>query len=417
MSQAQWIECEIQALGGLGDGIAEYEGKTLHIPYTVPGDIVKFDLHDPGNSLDILRKSKDRIDPACKHFGECGGCQLQHLKTEHYRQFKQNILEKIIQSLGCDSEVVQPLIELGAQSRRRVEFKLQHHKKQTKLGFFRNRSHEVVAVNHCPVITPLLERTIAPLKEWLAQSKNARSISAIHLTELASGIDAVIHLRKSLTSSDRMAWKEFAQQQAWIRLIEKSDNHQTLYKSGETLIKFGAVTIELPADSFLQATLAGEKAITDQVLRFMEGCDHIADLYSGCGTYSFPLLQQAQHISAFEGSHEMVAAMHNAILKADMESRITATSRDLYRHPLKTHELKPYDGIVINPPRNGALPQTKELAYCTAKTITTVSCNPATFKRDAGFLLEHGWKVEEVVAIDQFYWSNHLEIVAKFIKS
>ena len=148
----------------------------------------------------------------------------------------------------------------------------------------------------------------------------------------------------------------------------------------------------------------------------LQGCEYIADLYSGCGTYSFPLLAQAKRVSAYEGNDAMIAAMHNAILKAKLENKMSATARDLYKNPLTATELKHYDGIVINPSRNGALPQVKQIANSHLKKLVMVSCSPNSFKRDAKHLLDAGWRMIEATPIDQFYWSAHLEIVAIFTK-
>jgi 23S rRNA (uracil1939-C5)-methyltransferase len=150
------------------------------------------------------------------------------------------------------------------------------------------------------------------------------------------------------------------------------------------------------------------------VSEHLKGCDTIADLYSGCGTYSFPLIRQSQRVSAYEGASEMAAAMNDACVAGDLDERIETTVRDLFADPLSAGELNHFDGIVINPPRNGALPQVQAISQSGVGKVVMVSCDPATFKRDAKALLDGGYTLTLAVPIDQFYWSRHLELVAVF---
>ena len=198
------------------------------------------------------------------------------------------------------------------------------------------------------------------------------------------------------------------------RRVPQAEDPVTLYDTDQATITFADVEVMLPPGAFLQATRAGQEAITAQVVKHLQHRDMIADLYSGCGTYSFPLIQHANRVSAYEGVSEMAAAMNNACVRHGLDERMQTTVRDLFSDPLSAEELNAFDGVVINPPRNGALPQVKQIGKSKIRQVVMVSCDPSTFKRDASALLAAGYTLTEVTPIDQFTWSHHLEVVAAF---
>lgn len=358
--------------------------------------------------------------PPCPHYDECGGCSLQHLDEQTYYSFKQNILQKAITSLGVDTAVAQPIIPVGRYSRRRAEIKVSVRKKMVQLGFYGAKSHDVFDLNVCLVCDDKITALIPQLKAGLQSLKKPGAIKAIALTVLDNGLDAIIIRQVPLHPSDKDSLVSFFQQQGIIRLGEKdADDYSPvypLYTLDDPLVTFGKYSVKLPAGAFLQATETGQREITQLVTRYLKPCKKVADLYSGCGTYSFQLIENVPYVSAFEGSEDMVSAMHNAIKQHHLDSRMSATVRDIFKHPLDTETLNHFDGIVINPPRNGASPQIKQIGKSTVGTVVMVSCNPVTFARDAKHLLDCGYRMAEATAIDQFYWNKHLEIVALFVR-
>jgi 23S rRNA (uracil1939-C5)-methyltransferase len=419
-------EFTITALGGMGDGITSYEGKTLFVPHTCKGDVVRLAISKEQKDsaratvTELVTPSPDRQEAPCCHYAQCGGCSLQHIKPEAYTHFKQGILEQILTELHVDRSILTPLEEVGRGSRRRVEFKVSVCKGVVSLGFFESRSHAVIDLAECLITDPALVALLPALRELLASFKKPGQVKAVHLTALAKGVDMVLVTQKSCNDTDRSALITFTKAHGIIRLCESVLKESArpeitcLYDSGDAAITFGDVTVTLPQNAFLQATQKGQDVITRHVTALLKNARVIADLYAGCGTYSFALLQKNRRISAYEGAREMVTAMQNAILQHDLEHQVQAQTRDLFTRPLSAKALEPFDGVVINPPRNGALPQIKELAKSKVKHIAMVSCNPATFKRDAAHLLQAGYRMVSAAAIDQFYWSGHLEIVAGF---
>jgi len=410
------IVLSITHMGGLGDGVGQHEGQSVYVSYTCPGDVVQVSpLSKHAAALrDVLTPSTIRTIPACPHFSQCGGCDLQHLEADYYREVKQDRLRRMVAQLKAAPAALQPMVEIGPQTRRKVTFKLSHHATGVEIGFFAAKSHQVIPLQACPMMEPPLFALIAPLKTILNSLKNPRIIHSITASLLANGLDVTLHVTQALSAKERQKWADSAVQNGWVRLCEQQKETTVLHDSGAASITFGEVSVALPPNAFLQATQQGQAAITAQVCEALQGCDHPVDLYSGCGTYSFPLLQQATRVSAFEGGQHMIAAMQQAALSQGLESRLTATARDLYRRPLTMQELNHYDGVVINPPRNGALPQIQQMAQSTVRQVVMVSCNPATFERDAKTLIAGGYALHRVTAIDQFYWSHHLEVVGVF---
>ncbi len=353
--------------------------------------------------------------PPCPHYNVCGGCSLQHMSTEEYYDFKQTILTKTIASLGLAPSIVGPIIPIGEHGRRRAEFKVSVHKGVVRIGFFGAKSHNVFDLDVCLVSDDRLVKLVPNLRKCLQSLKKPGAVKAISLAVLDNGLDATIILHAPLHSADKDILINFAQEHGFARFNEKEGDNQSLIY-GDATVAFGKYEVKLPAGAFLQATKTGQVAITTLVTQYLQHCEKVADLYSGCGTYSFSMVESVRYISAFEGSEDMVAAMHNAILHYGLEDRMSVRVRDLYKHPLDSKALRHFDGVVINPPRNGALPQIKQIAKSEIDRVVVVSCNPVTFKRDAEWLLNHGYTVVEATAIDQFYWSHHLEVVALFVQ-
>lgn len=345
---------------------------------------------------------------------------MQHLTEAEYYTHKQNILKSIVTRLGCNKNVLNSIVKIGLKSRRRAEFKIAVNKGKIALGFYAAKSHNVVDIDICPVTENAITALIPELRTSIGSLKKPGNINAIQTTLVSNGIDICIITKTPSNNNDIKNWITFCQQQKTnnpiLRLTEKTENTEikTHYTAQEPTITFNDINVILPTQPFLQATQKGEHAITKLVARQLQNCSHIADLYSGCGTYTFPLIQQGSHVSAYEGNYDMVTAINNAALHHKLQHKLTATPRDLIKHPLKPHELNTYNGIVINPPRNGAAPQIKQIAKSNVSTIVMVSCNPNTAECDAKYLIDAGYQLTSATAIDQFYQTKHLEVVLTF---
>ncbi len=418
----QEIELTISHLGGMGDGVAYALGKTIMVPFTCPGDYVRAVIDSCGKDFCratvrvMLAHGPGRQTPPCAHFGACGGCAVQHVAPEPYRRFKRDAALNAVRRLGYPEERVADLVEIGEHARRRVEFKVSVHKGIVSIGLLARRSHRVIDLAMCPVTRSDILALLPAFRKHIADLGKPANINAIHITDTGSGLDVMLTLRVPCTKADQEKTKAFAEKHNLLRLTAVCSAGETMRVAERYPVQaiFGDVRVDLPPRAFLQATEAGQQAITNLIVKYGAGCTSVAELYSGCGTYSFPLAKKGRRIAAYEGDAAMVAAMHNAIRRYGMDDRISIHCRDLMRTPLTAEELKRFDAVVINPPRNGALPQMRQLAKSGVQTIIVVSCNPATFERDAVLLRDSGYDLTKVTPIDQFVWSHHLELVAIF---
>ncbi len=314
----------------------------------------------------------------CRHFGACGGCALQHLAADSYTEFKRAMLLSAVKRLGYPGERVAPLVAVGAGARRRAEFTVRVAKGTVGIGFLRPRSHVLVDIAECPVSAEAVLAPLPTFRACVASLKKPGHVQSIAIADVGDGLDVMLTLAQRATGADREKLVAFAATTPNILRLsaEMPEGIERLHQSRAVRVRLGAAEVELPIGAFQQATALGQQAITERVLAHSAGFTKVADIYSGCGTYSFPLAEAGHRVSAYEGSVEMVTALHNAARQAGLESTVNATTRDLFKNPLNVAELNAFDAIVINPPRNGALPQFHMLAQSHVKRIIVVSCNP-----------------------------------------
>ncbi|TAE83527.1 MAG: class I SAM-dependent RNA methyltransferase [Alphaproteobacteria bacterium] len=414
----QSVTLTITDIAPLGDGVGRLDGLPVYVPYTMEGDVVRAEIVQKNATLmrarmtELLTPSHNRQDPPCAYFGRCGGCSVQHLAPPSYRAFKEQIAQRMMHELQQPMHLLRPLIEVGAASRRRVQWAVQVQKGQVTLGYQQAKSHEMVAIDLCPVSMPQISAMLAPLKACLQSMKKPSAISSIALTMVHEGIDMVVHLRQDLHAHDRTLLQQFGDAYAIARIA--THDYEVIHQHADVSVMFGTVRVALPIGAFLQASEQAQYAMTSLIQNHLQGCSTVMDMYAGCGTYSFPLVPHMQHIFAYEGSSDMVAVMHNAIHHHGLEQKMTVSCRDLFTHPLRSSDMPACDGLVINPPRNGALPQIKQLINAPIARIAMISCNPATFIRDASLLLQHGYQLASLTPVDQFVWNSHLEVVGLF---
>lgn len=406
------LELTVESLGGLGDGIASWQGKPVFIPKACAGDRLNVRIvrqnHDGlhGAIESVISPGPDRAAPPCLYFDRCGGCKLQQLSEAAYRAFKTRMFDSALAQAGLNCET-KTMVFIPAGQRRRVEFSLGGG----KLGFNEIRSNTPVVIDSCIALEPQLQALMPIINDALSGMEIA-SIKSVALTAADSGIDVLLTLRGN-DSAVAKPLGEIVGKQGIARLSVLLENGklQLLAETAPVEMTLGGYAIPLPADAFLQATRAGQQAISERVVKHADG-KSIVDLFSGLGTYSFPLSRQAG-VHAVESDARMVDSIKAATKRHGINT-LTAEARDLFKNPLTAFELKRFDTAVINPPRTGAKAQTEQLAASDIRNVIMVSCNPATFARDAKILRTAGFALQEAVGIDQFVWSPFLEIVASF---
>lgn len=410
----------INAIGAQGDGLARLaDGKPAFVPLTLPGETVRARMEGArGEIAEILSASADRVEPACKHFGHCGGCALQHWAARPYLDWKAEQIRIQLSMEGLETEILSTFAAPPA-SRRRVAL---HARRGAKgqgalLGFKERRSWSLVSIEECPVTDPRLVAAFPALAR-LAEPflEHPKSAPTLHVTLTATGLDIDITgvERKSggLSADARMRAAMAASDGDFARVTLAGE---TVYGARQPMVKLGPAVVALPPGSFLQAVPAAERAMVEFAVAESRGASRIADLYCGVGTFTFRLAEVGA-VHAAEMSPPAVAALKAAIGATPGLKPINAEARDLVKRPVLSTELAKTDVVVIDPPRAGAAEQTVEIAKSKVAKVVSVSCNPGTFAKDARALVDAGFRLEKVLPVDQFVWSPHIELVGVFTR-
>jgi len=413
-------ELTINAVGAQGDGLARLgDGKPAFVPLTLPGETVLAHMEGArGEVAQILAPSADRVAPPCKHFGVCGGCALQHWADRPYRAWKAEQIRVQLSMEGLETEIL-PTFAAPPASRRRVALHARKGGKgqAARLGFKARRSWNLVPIEECPVSDPRLVAALPALAR-LAEPflEHPKSAPTLHVTLTGSGLDVDVTgvERKSggLSADARMRAAMAAGEGDFARVTLAGE---IVYGARQPLVKLGRAVVALPPGSFLQAVPAAERAMVDFAVAESRGASRIADLYCGVGTFTFRLAEVGS-VHAAEMSPQAIAALKAAIGATAGLKPINAEARDLVKRPVLSTELAKTDVVVIDPPRAGAAEQTVEIAKSKVAKVVSVSCNPATFAKDARALVDAGFRIEKVLPVDQFVWSPHIELVGVFTR-
>ena len=411
------IEVEVAALGAQGDGIAETPAGPLFVPYVLPGERVRIRPEGEGRAVlvEILEASPDRIEPPCPHFTVCGGCALQHIAPQAYAAWKHAQVEAALRPRGIvtDIDAVQPA---QPRSRRRATFAATRSRKTLTLGYHAKASHMIVPILECPLVVPEIEQALPALAALVGHGLSRSAHASLLVTATASGLDVAVNGGKTLDGPLRA---ELAKQAAIADLARLTWDGDVVAERRAPHVDLSGLSVAPPPGAFLQPTLDGEKALVALVREAVGDATRIADLFAGCGTFAAALAPRAA-VHAVESETSSLAALTRAVREQGPALRfrpVTVETRDLMRRPLLAVEMKSFDAVVFDPPRAGAAPQVAELAKSAVPAVVAVSCNPATFARDARALIDGGYRLQRLTPIDQFLWSPHIELVGLFTKS
>ena len=403
------VQLVIQRLGAQGDGIADHEGQQVFVPLTLPGETVMAELDgDRARLVEIVNAAPDRAPPKCSHYGECGGCALQHLSDEAYASFKRDHLAMHLSYAGIKADI-EPTIIAPPHSRRRAVFSAHRTGGDVAIGFHGRRSHRIVPITDCAVIRPALQALLPGLREIAILAAPPRDALQLVATETLTGIDLAINGASPKLPADIRAL--LVQTANKLDLARLSINGDVAMERVPPILRMGGIDVVPPPGGFVQATAESETAMAKIVVESLIGAEKAVDLFCGAGTFTLPLAAHAS-VHAVEGEVSGLQALGRAIRKVKDIKPITTEKRDLFRQPLTQIDLSRFDAAVIDPPRAGAEAQTRELSLSGIRRIAMVSCNAQTFARDLRILLDAGFKLDRLVPIDQFLWSPHVEIVA-----
>ncbi|ESW62467.1 MAG: RNA methyltransferase [Rhodobacter sp. CACIA14H1] len=400
----------IDRLGHLGDGIARGPDGPVYIPGLLPGEQVEGTLQGD-RLLDprIVTPSPDRKKPPCPHARTCGGCLMQHASDAFVTAWKEGIVKGALAGQNLDAPF-RPTHTSPPNSRRRATLAARKTKGGTLIGFHARGSDLVIPVPQCHLLHPDLLATL-PALEALTRAGGSRTTELVlTITRSLSGPDVAVTGGKDLDGPLRMDLARIAESHGLARLTWAGE---TVALRTAPMQRFGKALVAPPPGAFLQATPQGEAALLHAVTEAVGDAKRIADLFAGCGTFALPLAEKAE-LLAVEGEAAMIAALDKGWRGTPGLKKLATETRDLFRRPLEPDELRAFDAVVIDPPRAGAEAQFATLSRSTVRVIAAVSCNPVTFARDARTLVNAGWQLDWVQVVDQFRWSAHVELAARF---
>ena len=404
----------IDRLGWRGEGIADTQAGPRYVPYTLPGEAVEVDPWpghpDRSHLIKVEFASPERIAPICPHFGICGGCALQHLATARYRAWKHALVAEALAQAGLDT-ALDDLIDAHGEGRRRAVF---HARRGTRdvleVGFAALKAHHVVAIDRCPILAPALDGAIETAWAVAEALGGAGKPLDIQVTATDTGLDVDVRGSGSLTAARMGVLAQVAERRRVARLTRHGE---IIAQRAAPTLKIGRAQVALPPGAFLQATAAGEAALARLVEMHCAGASKVADLFCGVGPFALRLAERAR-VTAADNDADAIAALAAATRGTQGLKPIAAQARDLFRRPFAQLDLKGLDAVVFDPPRQGAEGQARALAASAVPIVVAVSCNPTTFARDARILVNGGYRLVRVTPVDQFLYSAHVELVARF---
>jgi 23S rRNA (uracil1939-C5)-methyltransferase len=406
----------IARLGRRGDGIAEMPEGPVYVPFALPGETIEADgwpgHPDRRQLIAVDRASADRIAPVCPHFGACGGCALQHLAAARYRDWKRGLVSEALSQAGIEAPIDQLIDAHGAGRRRTALHARRSAHDVVEVGYSAPRAHRIVAIDRCPILSPALDGAIAAAWAIAEALADARKPLDIQVTATDTGLDVDVRGSGALTASRTAALARIAEKHALARLTRHGE---IVAQRAPPTVTMGRAAVPLPPGAFLQATALGEETLARLVTGHAGTTRAIADLFAGVGPFALRLAEHAR-VTAADSDANAIAALRRAAAATHGLKPIDGQVRDLFRRPYAREELSAFDAVVFDPPRQGAEAQARALAASSVPLVVAVSCNPASFARDARILVDGGYRLARVTPIDQFRYSPHVEIVARLEK-
>lgn len=385
-----------------GDGVT---ASGMHVAGGVPGDVISAD--------GTLTPGPHHVDPPCRHFATCGGCQLQQADEDALRQFVTDRVLHAADAQQIDIGEVLPTHLSPPRTRRRATLHALRTAHGSVMGFRESGSHRIVDLQECHIIVPELFDLVTPLKELVARHGEKRAVD-IELTVTDQGVDCTLKGIEAEGLAATEGLLDFARENGLARLsLDRGYGAETVWEPEPLTITLGDIPVPFPQGSFLQPTGDGEKVLIDDAIDFCAGAATIADLFSGLGTFAFALCgpRKVLAVEAARDAHLACKAAANA-----RQAPVLTLHRDLFRNPLQPDEAGRFGAIVLDPPRAGAREQILQITASEATRVAYVSCNPVSWSRDAKVLIDAGFRLERLRPVGQFRWSTHVELTSYFTR-
>lgn len=421
------MDVTVTALGAGGDGLATApDGSRLYVPCAAPGDRLRVELAEKAGDgrrariVERLADGPDRTEPTCRHFGDCGGCALQHLSDAAYQDWKRGRVVEALRREGLDTTRIGPLVPAVPGDRRRIRLAVRPLGNRLLIGFNAAASHRIVAVEECPVAAPPLVRLLPALRDVLAPVWPRGRPGDLALTLTDGGVDLLLIVAAAFDPAARTRLAAIAEALDLARVSVAANDRaepEPVAIRRPAAVRFGPAAVTVPPGGFLQAGLAAERLLADRVGAPVPDGAIVGDLHAGSGTFALALAPRAKRVHAFDRDGPALDALIAGARASGLGAKVTAERRDLDRRPLTARETKSWTAAVLDPPRAGAAGQAAAIARSAVPLVVYVSCNPASFARDAALMIAGGLRLEQVTPVDQFLWSPHVELVAVFRRS
>jgi 23S rRNA (uracil1939-C5)-methyltransferase len=406
-------QLKIARLGHRGDGVADTNTGPVYVSYTLPGETVTAEPvaghPDRRQLLQVEHASAERVAPISPFFGTCGGCALQHWALAPQQEWKRRLVIDALHQAGIEADVA-PTLDAHGEGRRRITLHARRRGNVLEVGFTAARSHDIVPIDHCPILAPSMAGAI-PAAWAIAQALNTIKPLDIQITATDTGLDIDLRGSGPLKQKETAALAAVADKHGLARITRHGE---LVAQRVQPTLKIGRASVPLPPGAFLQATTAGEETLARLVLDYAGNAKTIADLFCGVGPFALRLAEKAR-ITAADNDAAAIAALKRAATTQGLKP-LEPYARDLFRSPLAAPELKNFGAVVFDPPRQGAQAQARELAMSKVPVVIAVSCSIETFARDARILIDGGYRIESVTPVDQFRYSAHVEMVARFVR-
>lgn len=416
-----------------GRGIARIEGKTTFIAGVLPGETVKFKYthvkknYDEGIVLEVLQTSPHRVKPRCVHYNDCGGCSLQHLDEISQIHVKEGLMLDVLRRIAqIEPESLMPPLHASSwHYRNKARLTVRYVAKKVLIGFRKKlQARDLAAIETCPILHEKLNAALPLLRETLNALETKTSIVQIEAAVGDNDQALVFKTVSPMPEKDLQKLATLAAKLGFMFFLQP-DGSRTLSRlypaEGSNYLHYSlpaqGVQFQFCATDFTQINPAMNRKMINlslELLKLDKG-DNLLDLFCGLGNFSLSLAPFCSQVTGIEGSIDMVQrAKDNAIKNKLANARFYCA--DLSKNKALTPFLKEsFTKILLDPPRTGALEMINQISQFPASAIVYVSCNPATFARDAGILVkQHGYRLKKLAAMDMFPHTTHVESIALF---
>lgn len=402
----------IEAMGARGDSTARGDDGAIYAPFALPGEQVRARVTGGrAEIVEVLTASHERQTPVCRHFGRCGGCQLQHWQDAPYLAWKRSQVVQALERSALGGAIVDDIIAAWGEGRRRAAFHAARVGGQVRIGFIERGGAKLTPIAQCPVLAPALEAVALKLGPLADRVLPQRGEITLHCLLTDSGVDVAIKGAGRPQALHRAALETLSAMVHDLGLTRLAMDGEIVIERVKPRLRMGRVTVAPTPGAFVQATALGEETLARLALDAIVGAERVIDLFSGIGTFSLRAAEFAEVLAA-EGDEDMLVALKAA---ADGASgalkKVDTLRRDLLRTPFSSLEMKKFDAAIIDPPRSGARLQAEQIARSPIRKLAYVSCDPASFARDVKVLVDHGFSLTRTTPVDQFRWSPHVEVV------